>query len=492
MIITCEKCSTKFNLDESILKKEGSKVRCSSCRHVFKVYPLYDEKLESPKVFSSESPILENKDIVKQNISKNNDDLKLDDNFVPNKQVTAKVASPQTLPKSVDTENNLELDIDFSLDDDIDIPAPPTAKVSSPQTLPKSVDTENGLELDMDFSTTTDGELPIDASSGSNQGLEIEIEDDSEFDFDFSSENELGKNITKGIDKTEIQHKSESISPMDMDFSTDDEFDSDDDMFDDVYVQPDAPILETKNNDNIKATDAKPSMIKSENQQTTLGGQPIISTSPSSTLLGNRPNLFENSALFEKKSKFGIGRLVIIPIVLILLVIAGYTASIMTGIKIPYLSDVKIPYIFDIKIPYIDKIFSPQPEPVKLTPDQKTVNGKFVNNTISGTLFVINGEIVNHSKISCKDVRVEGTLIAANKVKVKNKTVFCGNIISEEQLKTLDTNSINLILSSSDAKKKFTVEPGKSIPFMVVFSDFPDNLENFTVAVTDFKRVSEK
>ncbi len=39
MIIKCEKCRTKFNLDESLLNKEGSKVRCSLCRHVFMAYP---------------------------------------------------------------------------------------------------------------------------------------------------------------------------------------------------------------------------------------------------------------------------------------------------------------------------------------------------------------------------------------------------------------------------------------------------------------------
>ena len=39
MIIQCEKCQTKFNLDESLIKKGGSKVRCSLCRHTFAVYP---------------------------------------------------------------------------------------------------------------------------------------------------------------------------------------------------------------------------------------------------------------------------------------------------------------------------------------------------------------------------------------------------------------------------------------------------------------------
>ena len=39
MIIECEKCKSKFDLDEGILKEEGSKVRCSICENVFKAYP---------------------------------------------------------------------------------------------------------------------------------------------------------------------------------------------------------------------------------------------------------------------------------------------------------------------------------------------------------------------------------------------------------------------------------------------------------------------
>jgi predicted Zn finger-like uncharacterized protein len=39
MIIQCEKCQTKFNIDESQLKEQGSKVRCSLCKHIFVVYP---------------------------------------------------------------------------------------------------------------------------------------------------------------------------------------------------------------------------------------------------------------------------------------------------------------------------------------------------------------------------------------------------------------------------------------------------------------------
>ena len=39
MIIECENCRTTFNLEENLLDSEGSKVRCSLCRHVFLAYP---------------------------------------------------------------------------------------------------------------------------------------------------------------------------------------------------------------------------------------------------------------------------------------------------------------------------------------------------------------------------------------------------------------------------------------------------------------------
>ena len=39
MVITCENCHTRFNLDPDLLKPTGSKVRCSQCRHVFTAFP---------------------------------------------------------------------------------------------------------------------------------------------------------------------------------------------------------------------------------------------------------------------------------------------------------------------------------------------------------------------------------------------------------------------------------------------------------------------
>ena len=39
MILTCQKCSTSFNLDETLLKATGSKVRCSLCQNIWVAFP---------------------------------------------------------------------------------------------------------------------------------------------------------------------------------------------------------------------------------------------------------------------------------------------------------------------------------------------------------------------------------------------------------------------------------------------------------------------
>ncbi|MBT3311518.1 MAG: hypothetical protein HN379_05940, partial [Desulfobacteraceae bacterium] len=68
MIITCEECSSSFNLDESLLKPTGSKVRCSICKFIFTAYPEEpddvglgldlskdDEDVEAPDELSTDS-----------------------------------------------------------------------------------------------------------------------------------------------------------------------------------------------------------------------------------------------------------------------------------------------------------------------------------------------------------------------------------------------------------------------------------------------------
>ena len=48
MILTCQKCSTSFNLDETLLKATGSKVRCSLCQNIWVTFPPPETSAKGP------------------------------------------------------------------------------------------------------------------------------------------------------------------------------------------------------------------------------------------------------------------------------------------------------------------------------------------------------------------------------------------------------------------------------------------------------------
>ncbi|MBF0259843.1 MAG: hypothetical protein HQK62_13605, partial [Desulfamplus sp.] len=205
------------------------------------------------------------------------DDLELSPPPMPSGQ---KPSSSPSLQKesTLEIDNGLELDLDFSLEDDMAFSAPSKSAT-------KLVDTESGLELDMDFSKDSD------------QGLELEVEDESEFDFDFSSENDQVPTDTNN--KTETMRNTESISPMDFDFDTDEELEKDENLF---GVDISDQVTGKKAEENSKQTsEQKISLNKSAASQTSLGGHPIKSIGQGSTLLGDRPSIFEDSSLFEEK-----------------------------------------------------------------------------------------------------------------------------------------------------------------------------------------------
>ncbi|MCK5098251.1 MAG: DUF3426 domain-containing protein, partial [Desulfobacteraceae bacterium] len=130
--------------------------------------------------------------------------------------------------------------------------------------------------------------------------------------------------------------------------------------------------------------------------------------------------------------------------------------------------------------------------PVWATINNQSLNGRYVNNENTGKLFVITGKITNESTIPLNHVQVEGTLIAKGGVIAKKKKVFCGNKIPEGQLSSLSVGAIERILQRKDGEQgaNLNIKANESVPFMVVFSNLPDELENYTVTVNSFKRMN--
>ncbi len=55
MIIECKQCGSKFKLDEGLVREEGSKVRCSVCKSVFKSYPKGSPKGDEKRKVADQS-----------------------------------------------------------------------------------------------------------------------------------------------------------------------------------------------------------------------------------------------------------------------------------------------------------------------------------------------------------------------------------------------------------------------------------------------------
>jgi hypothetical protein len=82
-------------------------------------------------------------------------------------------------------------------------------------------------------------------------------------------------------------------------------------------------------------------------------------------------------------------------------------------------------------------------------------------------------------------IKITGKLFTKGKKLAQTKTVFCGNVISDLDLATMDLDTISKRLANrfGDNRSNAKVIPNKAIPFMIVFSKLPNNLEEFTINV---------
>jgi pilus assembly protein FimV len=148
--------------------------------------------------------------------------------------------------------------------------------------------------------------------------------------------------------------------------------------------------------------------------------------------------------------------------------------------------DYQVPFVTDYvkQIPYIDQVMKSDSAPVGEI-SVANISSKFIDNTVAGKLFVITGTVKNEFPDAHKYIKVQGSLFSSGKTLAKKVTAYAGNYISDADLSNTPMANINKRLSNrfGDKKSNFNVKPGRAIPFMVVFSDLPESLEEFTIEV---------
>jgi len=172
--------------------------------------------------------------------------------------------------------------------------------------------------------------------------------------------------------------------------------------------------------------------------------------------------------------KKGISKSLVFLLIIAILGGGGYGTYYLlnqNGIEIPFLSDYLNPKVQD-------------PGNLKMTTHE--INAKFVDNASVGKLFVISGKVKNGYDDNRGMITLQGNIFSTGKVPVQKEKVYCGNIMSDLELANLEWDKIKarMVNRLGDNRSNVKIEPASSIPFMVVFSGLPDDLEEYTIEVT--------
>lgn len=115
----------------------------------------------------------------------------------------------------------------------------------------------------------------------------------------------------------------------------------------------------------------------------------------------------------------------------------------------------------------------------------RTKSGAFLSNAEAGEIFVVTGEALNGFRKPRAGIQVRGLIYGAKGEVLMRKIAYCGNILTQEQLKSLPLAKIEARMNNQfgDSLSNLGVEPGKEIPFVLVFTKVPSDAADYGVEV---------
>ncbi|WP_462269785.1 DUF3426 domain-containing protein [Desulfobacter sp.] len=584
MIITCEACSTRFVLDDAMIKPEGSKVKCSKCRHIFTVFPPdqpENEVSDEPKSEEHDIPFdeqtlqddsdfneSENDDFsIDSDLDSQDDDLEdtdLDFSDIefdepefqqkpPEHQATTKTPDSQGQDIEIEDpatdfdEDGLDFELaDFEIDEpefdlqdedlkldtqEFEFEEIENGSVSglAPMSEDSDSDTDTAdIEISFAQDEYPDADLELEELSLDMDDLELDTEKDEspELDFDDDAQPDLiledddQEDLSLEPEESQIDtpdqpqgdiigqqpdvnHDGSASNDVELEFDDSEERDdreadeeieetaSEQDKFaeyDKVLeqeIEPEddgiiIPAPEIKDNTDTSETPLTPTDDEIDTTTEASIDQAALITPPSAQ------NVRQKRSARKKK---GGSPAVKILLVLFLLIIAAYVAIIRLGITIPLVSDIQIPVITQWLDPQQP---APQP-PLKPVINEPSIDGRFVSNKSAGDLFIVTGRIENPSNTPVSYIQVKGTLMTKDNTKAATLLAYCGNIIPEEILKSGNISDITkqMGVKQGHQNTNVNIKPGTSVMFMLVFSNLPEDLSNFTVAIEGFEPAQE-
>lgn len=115
----------------------------------------------------------------------------------------------------------------------------------------------------------------------------------------------------------------------------------------------------------------------------------------------------------------------------------------------------------------------------------ENVRQYFVPNEKEGQLFIIEGKAVNRFPEARELIRIKASLFDNQGTEVAAQEFMCGNVVSLYQLQVSTRADIEAALTAKVGilTNNTNIQPGASVPFMAVFFQTPDSVEEFGLEV---------
>ncbi|MDD2898607.1 MAG: DUF3426 domain-containing protein [Desulfuromonadaceae bacterium] len=113
----------------------------------------------------------------------------------------------------------------------------------------------------------------------------------------------------------------------------------------------------------------------------------------------------------------------------------------------------------------------------------QSVKAVYITNDSAGELLVVSGEALNEYPKPRAALQVKVTVFDSTGQSIATKSAYGGNPLTEEQLESLPLDKIEAAMANQfgDSLANMEVAPGKAIPFVVVLANIPKGAKDFGV-----------
>jgi hypothetical protein len=351
-------------------------------------------------------------------------------------------------PTSPDDAAVEDLDLDFDLQ--------PATDEADDIELEFDMLEDEGEEASALFDTSESEDLGLDLGMDDTPGPEkAELQEDLEFEI-------LDEDGSAELDLDIIEDDVDSADELDLDILEDDSEDFDLDIVADDAPEEAAPVA---------AAAAAAGAAGSRDLTQELMDEMAASDTQTMDIPPAESKPIKPSPMPRKKKT---SKSLVFLLLLVLVGAAGFFGYTQMGFDVSKFNLSDLP-----KIPFVSKWLGGAKAPEAIVPIETTLKGSWVENKIDGRLYIIQGRVKNEYSEPRSFIRVTGQVFADGRQFKRAEQAYCGNMPSRENLENLPLADLQKQLSNRSGTNNANVRvaPGQEVPFTIVFSGLPEDVE---------------